>query len=131
MLVTPEKNILFEREKIIKKHPTACGFIGNSIFPPANEKIYLSALILSGITFFWGIAEVYEDDVPWGITANLLIRRYNDNVLFNPNFPKSGGGEDIDYCLKKKEFFIKNVENGKLFKGVPNVKVTHPWWNNS
>ena len=57
-------------------------------------------------------------------------RRYNDNVLFNPVFPKTGGGEDIDYCLKKKEFFIKNVENGKPFIGAPNVIITHPWWNN-
>ena len=89
--VVPEKNILFECEKIIKKHPTACGFIGNSKFPPANDKIYTSALVLSGLTFFWGISKIWDDDVPWGVTANLLVRRYNDNVLFDPIFPKTGG----------------------------------------
>ncbi|CAI2163984.1 20329_t:CDS:2 [Funneliformis geosporum] len=127
--VLPEKNILFECEKIIKKYPTACGFIGNSKFPPANYAIFTSALVLSCITFFWDIAEKLSDDIPWGVTANLLIRRYKDNVLFDPIFPKTGGGEDIDFCLKKRNFFINHVENGIGFKAAPNVKVIHPWWN--
>ncbi|RIA89158.1 glycosyltransferase family 2 protein [Glomus cerebriforme] len=128
--VIPEKNILFECEKIIKKHPDACGFIGNSKFPPATESIYTSALVLSGLTFFWGISEIWDDDVPWGVTANLLVRRYNENVLYDPIFPKTGGGEDIDYCLKQRNCFIENVKNGKGFQAAPNVIVTHPWWNN-
>ena len=37
----------------------------------------------------------------------------------------------IGYCLKKRNFFIENVKNGKGFQGAPNVIVTHPWWNNS
>jgi GT2 family glycosyltransferase len=56
--VVPEKNILLECEKVIKEHPSY-GSIGNSTFPPANDKIYTSALILSGITFFWGNLEFW------------------------------------------------------------------------
>ncbi|PKC64858.1 NAD(P)-binding protein [Rhizophagus irregularis] len=128
--VVPEKNILFECEKIIKKHPNACGFIGNTKFPPADGSIYTSALALSGLTFFWGISELWDDDVPWGVTANLLIRRFNENILYDPVFPKTGGGEDIDFCLKQRNFFIKNTKNGKGFQAAPNVMATHPWWNN-
>ncbi|CAB5197852.1 unnamed protein product [Rhizophagus irregularis] len=127
--VTPEKDILFECEKVIKEHPTACGFIGSSKFPPANESIFKSAVVLSGVTFFWEIAEIWDNDIPWGIAGNLLIRSYKDDILFDSSFPKTGGGEDIDFCLKKGNFFIKNVENGKGFQGAPNVKVTHHWWN--
>ncbi|CAG8443439.1 10934_t:CDS:2 [Funneliformis caledonium] len=127
--VIPEKNILFECEKIIKMYPNACGFVGNTKFPPANDNIFVSALVLSCITYFWDIAEKFKDDIPWGVTANLLIKRFKDNVLFDPIFPPTGGGEDIDFCLKKRNFFINNVENGIGFIAAPNVKVTHPWWN--
>ncbi|RGB32404.1 Glycosyltransferase Family 2 protein [Rhizophagus diaphanus] len=129
--VTPEKDILFECEKVIREYPTACGFIGSSKFPPvpANESIFKSAVVLSGVTFFWEIVEIWDNDIPWGIAGNLLIRSYKDDILFDSRFSKTGRGEDIDFCLKKGNFFIKNVENGKGFQGAPNVKVTHHRWN--
>ncbi|CAG8451528.1 14019_t:CDS:2 [Dentiscutata heterogama] len=46
---------------------------------------------MSGATYFLDIAEQIEENVPWGVTANLLVRRYKDNIKFNPNFPKTGG----------------------------------------
>ncbi|GET01671.1 glycosyltransferase family 2 protein [Rhizophagus clarus] len=128
--VVPDKNILFECEKIINKHPDACGFIGNTKFPPADKSIYTSALVLSGITHFWGISELWDEDVPWGVTANLLVRRISDKIVYNPIFPKTGGGEDIDFCLKQRNYFVKNIKNGKGFQAAPKVLATHPWWNN-
>ncbi|CAG8850802.1 32163_t:CDS:1, partial [Racocetra persica] len=68
--------------------------------------------------------------VPGGVTANLLVRRYKDNIKFNATFPKTGGGEDVDYCLQKSRFFIQNIQNGEGFRGTPSIKVLHPWWNN-
>ncbi|CAG8496001.1 15727_t:CDS:2 [Acaulospora morrowiae] len=128
--VTPDPDILFECENVIRKHPNACGFVGNSKFPEASDKIYTCAIVMSGVTYFWDIAEKFEKDLPWGVTANLLARRYNDGVLFDSTFPKTGGGEDIDFCLKKRKFFIENYPGGEGFYGAPNVKVIHPWWNN-
>jgi hypothetical protein len=36
--------------------------------------------------------------LPWAVTANLAVA--NSPTTFDLRFPKTGGGEDIDYCLK-------------------------------
>eukprot|EP00953_Heterococcus_sp_UTEX-ZZ885_P007059 4300-Heterococcus_DN1.PRE.1 len=37
----------------------------------------------------------------WGVTANLCVKRLHPLVLFSQScWAKSGGGEDIDYCLR-------------------------------
>ncbi|CAG8560386.1 11032_t:CDS:2 [Acaulospora colombiana] len=127
--VTPDPDILFECEKVIREHPNACGFIGNSKFPDASHEIYTCAIVMSGVTYFWDAAEKFEEDLPWGVTANLLVRRYNDGILFDPIFPKTGGGEDIDFCLRKREFFVNQYPGGEGFRCAPKVRVVHPWWN--
>lgn len=128
--VTPDPNILLECEKIIRQYPLACGFVGSTKFPDPTPRIATSAITMWGGTFFWNICEYIEDDIPWGVTANLLARRYKDNVWFSDRFPKTGGGEDMDYCFKKKRFFLDNVPGGESFRAAPNVKAIHPWWNN-
>ncbi|RUS14295.1 nucleotide-diphospho-sugar transferase, partial [Endogone sp. FLAS-F59071] len=128
--VTPDPDILLECEKVIRQYPNACGFIGCTKFPDPTPSIASSAITMWGGTFFWDICEHIEEDIPWGVTANLLARRYKDNVWFDEQFPKTGGGEDIDYCLKKKRFFVDNVLGGEGFRAAPQVKAIHPWWNN-
>ncbi|KAI0750680.1 NAD-dependent epimerase/dehydratase [Daedaleopsis nitida] len=125
--VTPEKDILVEAEKAILAHPDAAGFVGNAYFPSADT-VFTAAVHLAGVTFFWDIANKIPYDVPWGVTANLIARRnVLDGVTYNLQFPKTGGGEDIDYCRRKRAFSI--AHGGKPFLAVPRVKVTHPWWN--
>jgi hypothetical protein len=36
--------------------------------------------------------------MPWAVTANVAV--VNTAALFDLRFPKTGGGEDIDYCLR-------------------------------
>jgi hypothetical protein len=48
--------------------------------------------------------------LPWAVTANVAV--VNTAALFDLRFPKTGGGEDIDYCLR--------VTGGKLVP-VPQV----------
>ena len=36
--------------------------------------------------------------VPWAVTANLAVR--NTAERFDLRFPKTGGGEDIDWCIR-------------------------------
>jgi hypothetical protein len=36
--------------------------------------------------------------VPWAVTANMAVR--NNPARFLECFPKTGGGEDIDFCLQ-------------------------------
>jgi hypothetical protein len=65
----------------------------------------------------------------WGVTANLLVRgaRFNSTIQFKYVFPKTGGGEDIDFVYQFKEWY---KPLGKLVTvGVPEAKVKHPWWN--
>ncbi|RPD62101.1 NAD-dependent epimerase/dehydratase [Lentinus tigrinus ALCF2SS1-7] len=127
--VTPELDLLVEAENAIRSRPNAAGFVCNTHFPPADT-IFTAAVHLAGVTFFWNIAEKIAEDVPWGVTANLIVRRnVLDGVAFNLQFPKTGGGEDIDYCRQKRSFSV--AEGREPFYGAPNVKVTHPWWNGS
>jgi hypothetical protein len=79
------------------------------------------------VTFFWDIADKISTDVPWGVTANLIAKRdILDGVEFDCTFPKTGGGEDIDYCRKKRQYSLDH--GGEGFAAAPHVIVTHPWW---
>ena len=131
--VVPYPDLLIEAEKIICDNPQAIGFVGNSCFPIA-ESVFTTAVHLSGVTYFWDIAKKakshfpgLEHDIPWGVTANLIVRRNMiDNILFGTGFPKTGGGEDIDYCFQKCEFALRKGMKG--FTTAPDVIITHPWW---
>lgn len=70
-------------------------------------------------TFFWHISEWaarMEQPVPWGVTANLLLK-WNKALRFDETFPKTGGGEEIDIC----------IQAGGRFVPVPDAIVHHPW----
>jgi nucleoside-diphosphate-sugar epimerase/glycosyltransferase involved in cell wall biosynthesis len=129
--VVPQKDLLIQDEKAIRAHPLAAGFVGTTVFPRADS-IFTTAVHLAGVTYFWDIANGKLDstaDVPWGVTANLIARRsIPDGVEFNLLYPKTGGGEDIHFCREKREASCQN--GGEAFYAAPEVKATHPWWNN-
>ncbi|KAF8317530.1 glycosyltransferase family 2 protein [Cantharellus anzutake] len=124
--VIPEPNILWNLERHIRVHPQAAGFVGLSHFPSPSS-IFTMALHYSGITYFWDIAEKLEGEIPWGVTANLAARRVNDGSEFDLRFPRTGGGEDVDFCLRRRQ--ASKMTGGVGFLGAPDVIVTHPWWN--
>ncbi|KAF5342119.1 hypothetical protein D9611_001291 [Ephemerocybe angulata] len=124
--IVPDPNLLFEVEKVIRADPTAAGFVGNCQFPVART-MFQAAAHLAGVTYFWDIATKMDTDLPWGVTANLIFRRKNDGVEFDLRYPKTGGGEDIDFCMLKREASMKSG-GGKL-EPAPKVIVTHPWWS--
>ncbi|KAF8311705.1 glycosyltransferase family 2 protein [Clavulina sp. PMI_390] len=125
--VQPSPDILIRLEEVIRKHHNAAGFVGTSNFPPADT-IFTAALHLSGVTYFWDIATKWDGSIPWGVTANLASRRVNDGISFDLDFPKTGGGEDIDYCIKRREYSLKHGGEGLL--PAREAVVTHPWWLN-
>lgn len=125
--IIPRTDVLFEAENVIRAHPSAAGFIGNAYFPPADT-VFKTAAHLAGVTYFWDIADKIEDDLPWGVTANIIARRnVPDNVKYDLIFPKTGGGEDIDFCRKKRQYSLEH--GGEGFRAAPKVVVTHPWWH--
>ena len=122
----PQNDLLIEAEAVIRAHPSAAGFVGKSLFPQANT-IHKTSVHLAGITYFWDIADKLKDDIPWGVTANMIVRRIKDDISFGLEFQKKGGGEDIDFCIKKRDWFVHHGMQG--LKPAPKVVITHPWWN--
>ena len=121
--VLPSPSLLVEAEKAIRAHPEAAGFVGVTKLPKA-EGVFGTAVGMTGMVGFWDLAEKLAEEVemPWGITANLIVRRkavappptrgstngnsnnlkdIPDRPLFDPSYPKPGGGEDIDFCLRQ------------------------------
>lgn len=125
--VDPSPDYLIEAERYIRNRPDAAGFAGSAYFPVAHN-IFTAAVHLAGVTFFWDIADKIAEDIPWCVTANLIARRnIRDNVKFDLIFPKTGGGEDIDYCRQKRRASLERGGTG--FWPAPKASVVHPWWN--
>ncbi|KAG8726423.1 hypothetical protein FRC12_023411 [Ceratobasidium sp. 428] len=80
------------------------------------------------MTYFWNIADKIKEDLPWGVTANLIARRnVRDDVEFSLAFPKAGGGEDIDFCRRKRD--ASTNRGGVGLVAAPKVIAVHPWWD--
>lgn len=125
--VKPSPDILIKYLEAIKEHGTEYDAFVGPTFLPEDHRNFSTAVLLSGVAFFWTLAST-SDTMPWGITANLLVRNFtkiNKPLLFDCRFIKTGGGEDIDYCLKLFERTTKK----KALKCVPAAKADHPWWS--
>ena len=123
--IYPEPDLLHVYAKSIEtKGGEVPGFVGITRLPETVNS-FTRGIVASDILTFFDLAE-YRDCMPWGITANLLVRRdaIGDH-RFKPLFPKSGGGEDIDFCLEIVNSF------GRDFSTEPDAVVHHPWWNNA
>ncbi len=121
--VIPNDDLIFQYTKAAKKYSNPYqGFIGVTRFPkPINS--FTKGVISSDILTFFSLAEFYEE-MAWGVTANLMVRR---NAIgshrFLTIFPKFGGGEDIDICLNVMLQFIHK------FRTISKATVNHPWWS--
>ena len=97
-----------------------CGFVGTTVLPNTTG-IWHEATRMSYITFFYNLPSWFGEQVPWGVTANILVRR-NDAVRFDVDYAKTGGGEDVDYCIKLRE------ASGLPFGRSAGAVVYHEWW---
>ncbi|RYH20350.1 glycosyltransferase [archaeon] len=82
------------------------------------EKYHHLGVKAAGIAYFWD-APAIMPELPWGITANLCVR-YVPGLEFNKAFIRTGGGEDIDFCLRLPK---------QPLKSLPSAIAFHPWWN--
>jgi len=122
--IMPESNLLHVYSKAIRAQGDKVpGFVGVTRFPkPVNS--FTKGVVASDILTFFDLAEK-KKEMPWGVTANLLVKRTAiDNHRFRSCFPKAGGGEDIDFCLEISK------TTGARFATEPMAVVHHPWWNN-
>jgi nucleoside-diphosphate-sugar epimerase len=131
--VVPQPDILHAYASAIRAHPRATGFVGLSRLPPPATARQ-AAVHMAGVAFFWGVAAASPaaTELPWGVTANLCVRRPppGSGVEFSDAFPKTGGGEDIDFCLRLREHVRATMEGGgEGLVATPGAVITHPWWD--
>ncbi len=120
--VKPDDQLLFHYVKAASDSPDAIGFIGLTDFPaPLNA--FTQAVELSGPLTPFKIAKM-TPEFPWGVTANMLFNRLSlGEARFSEDFPKNGGGEDLDLAAHI------SLKYQKKFRCVRDAKVIHPWWN--
>ena len=105
----------------IREDPDAPGYVGPTIFPDPVNSFTRGIVASSMLTFFEMPAS--RRRMSWGTTSNLMVRRKAvGDVRFSAVFPKHGGGEDIDFCLRVV------ASAGRWFRTVPEAAVRHPWW---
>jgi len=132
-----KKNILIEYIKAYRKNPDSPGYIGLTNTPEPYSS-FEHAVELSDMLHFFKIAKL-KREFYWGITANLFLKREAiNNIRFPKTYPKKGGGEDINFCLKIIENYNRRHKNVftrpnslKIFKCVPTAEVIHPFWKNN
>lgn len=114
--------LLRYEERIRSEGDHASGFVGLARLNH-TQQLGASAVHFAQTSYFWHIAENLgpKDRVPWGVTANLCLR-WTEKDRFDADFPKTGGGEDIDMCIK-----TRNRVRLPLLPA-PRAAVTHPWW---
>lgn len=122
--IIPNDDILFHYTNAIDQYSNPIqGFVGVTKFPESVNS-FTKGVVASDILTFFSLAEDYKE-MSWGVTANLVIKREAIGSLrFLKDFPKFGGGEDIDLCLN----IISKIHH--KFKTIPDAIVHHPWWDN-
>ena len=120
--VIPRPDLLSIYADAIRASPKETGFIG-LIGLPAPTTAINRAIIASGSMDIFQIA-AKKKSFAWGATANIIVRRSAvGGTRFRQDFPKSGGGEDVDFFLR-----VRQNNNDKNFICLPAAAVIHPWW---
>jgi glycosyltransferase involved in cell wall biosynthesis len=110
-------------EHDIEQQTKVLGLIGMVKFPRFQLPLLHAAVLMSYLTFAFEIAAMHNYENPaWGVTANLMVKRL-PNMRFDTSYAKTGGGEDVDFCLRMG----KDVDGG-TFRSVPAAVVEHPFW---
>lgn len=127
--IIPEANLLDAYLGAIRRHPAAKILVGLTLLP-APQTLMQHALMASQMTFFYDVARRMKNP-PWGVTANLCIQgRTCDRVIwFSDDYPRTGGGEDVDFCLRIKDLLPLHARTAAVV-AVPEACVRHPFWGN-
>jgi glycosyltransferase involved in cell wall biosynthesis len=124
--VIPEEPLLEAYAGSIMRYPKAKCMVGLTKLPePCN--IWTKILKTCNVMYFYGISK-HRIHPPWGVTANIMVRgsRHNHAIQFKYLYPKTGGGEDIDFVFQLKHFY----KTAGCVVSIPEAVVNHPWWNN-
>jgi len=118
-----EPDLLTAYAEAIRLGPEETGFVGLIRLPDAASS-FTKAVAASGSMDIFSVAE-RKGNHPWGATANTLVRRDAiGDKRFSLKFPRSGGGEDVDFFLRVREY-----NHFRNLRTVRQAVVLHPWWN--
>lgn len=123
----PEDNLLDAYIGAIKRYPDGKVFVGQTALPNSCN-MWTEMLQTCNVGYFYSIAKRMVHP-SWGVTANLMVygSRNNRTIQFKSIYPKTGGGEDIDFVYQYKEFY-STTHDYRIVVGVPEACVHHPWW---
>ncbi|KAL4440415.1 hypothetical protein ABPG75_003416 [Micractinium tetrahymenae] len=101
-----------------RDHPEAAGLAGPTYLERRPSELLPTAIHMSDVSFFWEApaSGLLGKHVPWAVSANMAVPY--TGLRFRPGFPRTGGGEDVDFC----------VQLGARLVAVPEAAATHPWW---
>ncbi|RAJ06559.1 glycosyl transferase family 2 [Chitinophaga skermanii] len=121
--ITVPQDLLQVYANAIQENPGEIGFIG-LVNLPTPSKPFTRAVITNGGMDIFTIAK-HKPYFKWGATANIMVKRAAvGNHRFANEYPKAGGGEDVDFFMH-----ICDSTNKQL-KTLPEAAVEHPWWTN-
>jgi glycosyltransferase involved in cell wall biosynthesis len=117
--VEPDGNLLDAYLGAIMRWPDASVYVGSTKMPyPTNWLTH--ALVAGDMAGTYTVAERMRNP-PWGVTANLCVKARTSRIRFDLSYPKTGGGEDLDYCARA-------ARHGPIH-AVPGANAFHPWWH--
>ncbi|GAX20421.1 hypothetical protein FisN_9Hh146 [Fistulifera solaris] len=117
--VEPDDNLLDAYLGAIMRWPDASVYVGSTKMPyPTNWLTH--ALVAGDMAGTYTVAERMRNP-PWGVTANLCVKARTSRIRFDLSYPKTGGGEDLDYCARA-------ARHGPI-QAVSGAKAFHPWWH--
>lgn len=125
--VVPDPTLLDAYVGAIQRHPSAKILVGLSKLPPPVT-FAQKMIIASQMSFFYDVAHRMAHP-PWGVTANLCVqgRTHPRLVWFSDTYPRTGGGEDVDYCFRVKDL-VPQPDRTEAIVSVPEARVVHPFW---
>ena len=127
--VRPEANLMDVYCESLKKYindTTVQGIVGMVKFPRRTDlSLKHAGVLMSYLTFMFEISSnpTYKEPA-WGVTANLLVRR--TTVRFDMDYAKTGGGEDVDFCLR-----LHQLRASSRLVACPDAVVHHEFWDGS
>lgn len=116
--IVPDSDLVTEYAISICENPSAKVLVGNVVLPDSIN--CWQAAVKGSLAYFFDIALKMEHP-PWGVTANLCVVGRQD-IRFDTIYPKSGGGEDIDFCFRILENPLKESFS------VQRAVVSHEFW---
>lgn len=126
--VIPDSDILDVYLGATVRFPNGKIFVGLTTLPDPST-LMQKALHASQMTYFYDISRRVKNP-PWGVTANQCIKTSLftvDEIRFSNSYPKTGGGEDVDFCLKVKDITPQSSRL-ECIVSVPEARVQHPFW---